>query len=317
MKLTSLILAFTLCSFCNISFATIAPSRKPTRAPSKKPTTRAPSNKPTTRAPSKKPTRAPSKKPVVTITPSNKPVVTITPSNKPVVTISPTKKPVTITPTILPILNIITDGQFTQLVGVTYTAMANPDSRVIATLAECQSGCSLNCDFYSYNSVSKMCSYQTTDKSTLYSTAFKASATTAVYFYGEITGLAPISSPATANQKACVDSCLSSLTCKLLLEILVTLIILIITGQFAVINQNGGTVKCNLYQFAKQTGSTIGFKNNPEPLNSNPTVKGRFDNIGNTGVVATHQTLLANGKLLLSNQPEYDRGYNRSFSFKN
>jgi hypothetical protein len=118
---------------------------------------------------------------------------------------------------ILLIFNQATNAQvftFTQLAGVTYTAMANPDSRVVATLAACQSGCSLNCDFYSYDSVSKMCSYQTTDKSALYSTAFKVSATTAVYFYGEITGLAAISSPVAANQKACADNCLRSPTCK-------------------------------------------------------------------------------------------------------
>lgn len=103
---------------------------------------------------------------------------------------------------------------FTQLAGVTYTAMANPDSRVTATLAACESGCLLNCDFYSYDSVSKMCSYQTTDKSALYSTAFKTSTTTVTYFYGEIIGLTAISSPAVATQAACSDNCLRTPTCN-------------------------------------------------------------------------------------------------------
>ena len=86
-----------------------------------------------------------------------------------------------------------------------------------------------------------------------------------------------------------------------------SIFIVIIKGQFAVINQNGGALKCNLFRFVAKVGNTIGFKNNPEPLNSNPTVKGRFDDIGNTGVVAIHQTLLPNGKILIGARPEKQR----------
>ena len=185
----------------------------------------------------------------------------------------------------------VTNAQFKQIPGVTYTAMANPDSGVAASLAACEAGCKLSCDFYHYDSATKICSYQTTDKSAFYSTTFKYTSTSSVYIIGEITGLTPIAAPTVTSQTACANQCENTIAC-----------------DFAVINQNGGKVKCALYKFAKSATGTLGFKTYVDQYNANPTTKGKFDLIGNTGIVAISQTLLPNGKILVASRPEKTRG---------
>ena len=122
--------------------------------------------------------------------------------------------------------------------------MANPDSGVVANLDACEAGCFLNCDFYHYDSVTKYCSYQSTDKSAMYSTTFKYSNTNSVYMHGEITGLTPLATPNVASQTACAVQCQGTIAC-----------------DFAVINSNFGT-KCSLYKFEKSATGTIGYKIN-------------------------------------------------------
>jgi hypothetical protein len=54
--------------------------------------------------------------------------------------------------------------------------------------------------------------------------------------------------------------------------------------------------------------TTIGFRQNPQPLNYNPAVLGRIDVIGNSGVVCIFATLLPDGRILCGARPQYFQG---------
>jgi hypothetical protein len=70
---------------------------------------------------------------------------------------------------------------------------------------------------------------------------------------------------------------------------------------------DGKIISCTLSKFPKVAGSSIGYFVSPVSINNDEKKLGRFDVIGNGGVVAIHANLLPNGKLLYTARPESHR----------
>jgi hypothetical protein len=124
------------------------------------------------------------------------------------------------------------------------------------------------------------------------STVFKGQTSGQVFGhlrFANIINDAPI---VTASADDCVSQCSATDAC-----------------QFVVYDETIPTaVLCTMKFFDADPTTTIGFRQNPRPLNYNPTVLGRVDVIGNSGIVCIFANLLPDGRILCGARPEYFRG---------
>lgn len=117
------------------------------------------------------------------------------------------------------------------------------------------------------------------------------------YVAGELTygGAKLVATGAATNVDTCNNQCTSNTGC-----------------QYTTFNTVSSV--CNLYSFVATAGTLISFRTNPLPKNYNPVTLGRFEYVGNSGVVCIMMNILPNCKVLRTARPEYDRGYPGSLS---
>ena len=221
------------------------------------------------------------------------PQPTTSPSIAP--TYSVTSGPVS-TPTQVPTANMY--NTWLRFTGYAYNPLPN-NNPSISTLANytvnsvtnCESLCqtSIGCDFYTYNSQSKTCDLKYTDKLANTSTVFKGQASGELF--GQLQYVNLISSTVTSSVSACIALCSASNLC-----------------QFVIYDYTTPTaIICSLNNFTSDPSTTIGYRQNPRPLNYNPPALGRVDVIGNSGLVCETANLLPDGRVLCSAQPEFTR----------
>jgi hypothetical protein len=164
-------------------------------------------------------------------------------------------------------------------------------SSIVASYALCQALCGLGCDFITYNSATQKCNIKYTDKAAYVGMSFKGQAG---YLFGYLRngGITTLSTSITASIDACKALCNANTACQYV--------------DFDY--RNTPDYSCNLQSLQVAATTTIGFRAIVYPPNYDPANLGRFDVIGNTGVVAIMANLLPSGKLLFTARPEYDRG---------
>ena len=166
-------------------------------------------------------------------------------------------------------------------------------SSTTTTVDACETICNQGpgCDFYTFNSVSGVCNLKFADLVANMSTVIKGQ--TSGHIFGElrfanIINDIPIT---TASADDCVSQCSATAAC-----------------QFVVYDETIPTaVLCTMKFFDADPTTTIGFRQNPRPLNYNPTELGRIDVIGNSGIVCIFANLLPDGRILCGARPEYFR----------
>ena len=189
---------------------------------------------------------------------------------------------------------------WSRLVGYNFnpTPFAFPSVSTVAnytfdTIDSCQSKCELDpgCDFYTYNTLTNICDIKFTDKTANVSTVFAGQ--TSGQLFGQLRFANVINSIPTVlpSVNLCVDLCIATSNC-----------------QFVENDIHFSAVSCTMKFFDTDKNTTIGFRQDPRPLNFNPAILGRVDVIGNSGIVCIFANLLPNGRVLCGAQPEYFRG---------
>ncbi|EPZ32737.1 DUF1929-domain-containing protein [Rozella allomycis CSF55] len=140
-----------------------------------------------------------------------------------------------------------------------------------------------------------LCQLKYTDKSSRHFTQFRDQIRV---LFGEVRFGYSLGNTTEASPQACLDKCKSSNECDLVAykEYL---------EEFE--PDMTGKIYCMKLGVPRDSDTTIGFAKNPYGLNLQPKTKGRFDVIGNSGVVAIHANLMPNGKILYSARPEVRR----------
>ena len=167
-------------------------------------------------------------------------------------------------------------------------------SYTTATIAACEDICNQGpgCDFYTFNSVSNVCDLKFADLVANMSTVFKGQ--TSGRIFGELRFANNINANpmVTPSADSCINQCSATTAC-----------------QFVIFDETVPTaVLCTMKSFDADASTTIGFRQNPRPLNYNPAVLGRIDVIGNSGIVCISANLLPDGRVLCGARPEYFRG---------
>ena len=163
-----------------------------------------------------------------------------------------------------------------------------------ATIDACEAICNQGpgCDFYTFNSVSKVCDMKFADLVANMSTVFKGQTSGRIFGelrFANIINANPIVSP---SADACINQCSAAAAC-----------------QFVIFDDSVPTaVLCTMKFFDADATTTIGFRQNPRPLNYNPAVLGRIDVIGNSGIVCIFANLLPDGRILCAARPQYFQG---------
>ena len=163
-----------------------------------------------------------------------------------------------------------------------------------ATIDACEAICDKGpgCDFYTYNSVSNQCDLKFTDKTANMSTVFKGQTSGRIIGQLQFANIVNANPIVTTSTDACINLCSSTPACQFV----------VYDGTFP------DAVQCTMKFFDTDPTTTIGFRLNPRPLNYNPTVLGRIDVIGNSGIVCIFANLLPDGRVLCGARPEYFRG---------
>ena len=221
------------------------------------------------------------------------PQPTVRSTSAPTVTVS--EVPV-IPPTQAPTENMY--DRWVELVGYSYDPLPNnyPSLSTIANYtvpasSNCKVKCESDpgCDFYTFNSKSKICDLKYTDKLANTSTVFKGQQSGELF--GQLQYVNVISTSNTTSVTACINLCSASAQCQF------------VSYDYT----NALVVICTLNFFNADSATTIGYRQNPRPLNYNPPTLGRVDVIGNSGIVCETANLLPNGQVLCSAQPEFTR----------
>ena len=152
--------------------------------------------------------------------------------------------------------------------------------------------CVVGCDFYTYQSSSQTCNIKFTDKAAYTGMFFSQQSSGYLFGYLRNGGINFLSSNTTTTKDDCRLQCSQNPNC-----------------HFASIDfRTSNAIVCNQYSFPPDAQTTIGYRVHVLPPNYSPTTLGRFDIIGNSGIVTIHTDLLPNGKLLCTARPEYQRG---------
>lgn len=152
--------------------------------------------------------------------------------------------------------------------------------------------CVVGCDFYTYQSNSRVCNIKYTDKAAYTGMIFTNQLSGYLFGYLRNGGINALSTSTTTTNAACKLLCTQNPNCHF------------VSFDFRTAN----AIACTLYSFPADGQTTIGYRVNVPDPNYSPTTLGRFDRIGNSGVVTIHTNLLPNGKLLCTARPEYQRG---------
>eukprot|EP00158_Paraphelidium_tribonemae_P008448 Partr_v1_DN28581_c0_g1_i4_m72602 putative Glyoxal oxidase len=190
------------------------------------------------------------------------------------------------TPTIKPAVPIV--WAFKQNTGF---AKNTWKAYTIDTIEGCRDYCGVGCDFFTYASASSRCELKFMEKTAV--TGTKINGVTSGMITGMLRYSPNVKQATVTDSNTCFDMCSATAGC-----------------EFATYQANfyNSSIACRLNKFDVMPGVTLGFRTNTPPLNNNETVEGRFDVIGNTGVVAIMTNLLPNGKILFTARPEYFRG---------
>ena len=162
------------------------------------------------------------------------------------------------------------------------------------TIDACETICNQGpgCDFYTFNTFSRVCNLKFADLVANMSTVFKGQTSGQVFGHLRFANIINNNPIVTASADACVSQCSATAAC-----------------QFVVYDETiPKAVLCTMKFFDADPTTTIGFRQNPRPLNYNPTVLGRVDVIGNSGIVCNFANLLPDGRILCGARPEYFRG---------
>jgi len=149
------------------------------------------------------------------------------------------------------------------------------------TIDACETICNQGpgCDFYTYNSASRVCDLKFADLVANMSTVFKGQTSGQVFGELRFANIINDNPIVTASADECVSQCSATAAC-----------------QFVIYDETIPTaVLCTMKFFDADPTTTIGFRQNPRPLNYNPTVLGRVDVIGNSGIVCIFANLLPDG----------------------
>jgi hypothetical protein len=187
-------------------------------------------------------------------------------------------------------------AEFAYLQGFNYP-YNNFKTFTAASAAECAAACIVNCDFFVW--AENVCNLKYLNRHARAGTVFRDQ-TNGNFAFGAFWTNRPqsLGVVAVTGTQDCMNKCTENPNCHLA------------SFDYEDITDSvvHGVLACEFFRFAPAAGSVLGYRINPNPINVDPTINGRFDVTGNGGVVAIHYTLLPSGKLLLTARPEYSRG---------
>ena len=190
------------------------------------------------------------------------------------------------------------DIQFRYIENAFYGAYTF-SSHQSASEFECAQNCRSGCDFFVFDRNKKECKTKYWNKHAYVGTVFSGQVNSN-FLFGAFHYNSPprTATVAVVGVQDCIQKCTAADNCDM--------------ASFSysqIINGVAqGVNSCDFFKFQTVQGSVIGYQSNPHGINENPNLYGRFDVIGNSGIVGIHATLLPNGNILNTARPEYERG---------
>jgi hypothetical protein len=169
----------------------------------------------------------------------------------------------------------------------------------IPNVAACQAKCIVGCDLFSYIAATSTCHLIYIDKIAHAQTVF-TNTKNDNFFPGDLSYANVIRKVAASDLRDCKNQCSNTAGCHAATFLPTT------NNDEYTKSLNG--LRCTLRSFKAAPGVTLGFITNPYAINANPNRRGKFEVIGNSGVVAINAHLLPSGKVLFTARPEYARG---------